>query len=182
MTGDRRRSLLRLIMLLVCTMLGVILYISDIMMEFLPNIHLVGALIVVYTVVYRWYALIPIYIYAFLNGLFAGFGPWWVGYLYIWTILWGAIMLIPRGLGKKARLFLYVAICALHGFAFGFLYLPVQAIFFSSSPTYLMIWWSTGFVTADIYQGTANLIFGILLIYPLSHILGRAHTKFTENI
>ena len=70
MTGARRRSLLRLIMLLVCTLLGVILYISDIMMEFLPNIHLVGALIVVYTVVYRWYALIPIYIYAFLNGHF----------------------------------------------------------------------------------------------------------------
>ena len=182
MAKVKNTSLSRLIMLLVCTMLGVILYISDIMMEFLPNIHMVGALIVVYTIVYRWYALIPIYVYAMLNGLFAGFGPWWVGYLYIWTILWGAIMLIPRGLSKKARLFLYVAICTLHGFAFGFLYLPVQAIFISSDPVFLKTWWSVGFVTADIYQGIGNLVFGVALIYPLSEILSKAQSRFTENI
>ncbi len=169
-------------MLLVCTMLGAIMYISDIMMEFLPNVHMVGALVVVYTIVYRWYALIPIYIYAFLNGLFAGFGPWWIGYLYIWTILWGATMLVPQNLGKKAKLVFHVAICSLHGFLFGVLYLPVQAIFISSDPAFLKMWWSVGFITADIYQGIGNLIFGILLIYPLSRILGKEHSRFTENI
>lgn len=168
-----------LISVIVCVMLGDIMYVSDVLMEFLPNVHLVAVLIVVTTVAYRSYALISIYVYVFLNGLFSGFGPWWVGYLYIWTILWGAVMLVPRGLGKTIKRVLYVALCALHGFAFGLLYLPTQAIFFSSDPTYLKAWWSIGFVTADLYHGIGNLIFGILLIYPLSELFLKLKSKIT---
>lgn len=168
-----------LIFVIVCVMLGDIMYVSDILMEFLPNVHLVAVLIVVTTVAYRSYALISIYVYVFLNGLFSGFGPWWVGYLYVWTILWAAVMLIPRGLGKTIKRVLYVALCALHGFAFGLLYLPTQAIFFSSDPTYLFGWWSIGFVTADLYHGIGNLIFGILLIYPLSELFLKLKSKIT---
>ena len=168
-----------LISVIVCVMLGDIMYVSDVLMEFLPNVHLVAVLIVVTTVAYRSYALISIYVYVFLNGLFSGFGPWWVGYLYIWTILWGAVMLVPRGLGNTIKRVLYVALCALHGFAFGLLYLPTQAIFFSSDPTYLKAWWSIGFVTADLYHGIGNLIFGILLIYPLSELFLKLKSKIT---
>ena len=174
MVASKRNALISVI---VCVMLGDLMYISDILMEFLPNIHIVAALIVIATITYRWYALISIYVYVFLNGLFAGFGPWWVGYLYIWAILWGFAMLVPRGLGKNIKRVVYVAICALHGFAFGLLYMPTQAIFFSSDPTYLWSWWSIGFVTADIYLGIGNLIFGILLIYPLSELLLKLQSK-----
>ena len=172
-----RKNLYHLISLATFVMLGVIMFISDIMMEFLPNIHIVGVLTVVYTVVYRFRALIPIYIYVFLNGLFSGFGTWWLAYLYIWTILWGATMLVPRGVSKTLRRILYIALCALHGFAFGLLYLPVQAAFISSDPTYLKAWWSIGFVTADLYHGIGNLIFGILLIIPLSELLIKLESK-----
>ena len=174
MVSAKRNALISVI---VCVMLRDLMYISDILMEFLPNIHIVAALIVITTITYRWYALISIYVYVFLNGLFAGFGPWWVGYLYIWAILWGIAMLVPRGLGKNIKRVVYVAICALHGFAFGLLYMPTQAIFFSSDPTYLWSWWSIGFVTADIYHGIGNLIFGILLIYPLSELLLKLQSK-----
>ena len=88
----------------VFSMLGVIMYISDVLMEFLPNVHIVGVLVIVYTVVYRYRALIPIYIYVILNGLFSGFGIWWLAYLYIWTVLWGLVMLVPRKLPKKAEI------------------------------------------------------------------------------
>ena len=70
-------------------MLGTIMFVSKIVMEALPNIHLLGTLTMTYTVVYRKKALIPLYVYVFLNGLYAGFSLWWVPYLYIWTILWG---------------------------------------------------------------------------------------------
>ena len=159
------------------SMFGALMFTSKVLMEFLPNIHIVGVLTIVATVAFRGYALISIYVYAFLNGLFAGFGPWWVGYLYIWTILWGLTMLVPRGLGKRIKQIIYIAICALHGFAFGFLYLPVQAVFFSSDPTYLKSWWAIGFVTADVYHGIGNLIFGILLIYPLSELCLKLRDK-----
>ena len=39
---------------------------------------MLGMLTIVYTVVYRRKALIPIYIYVFMNGLFAGFNMWWI--------------------------------------------------------------------------------------------------------
>ena len=64
------------------------MFCSKVIMEALPNIHLLGMLTMVYTLTFRWKALIPIYIYVFLNGLYAGFNVWWVPYLYIWTVLW----------------------------------------------------------------------------------------------
>ena len=67
--------------------LSALMFVSKIVMEALPNIHLLGMLTVTYTIVFRKKALIPIYVYVFLNGLFAGFNAWWVPYLYIWTVL-----------------------------------------------------------------------------------------------
>ena len=151
-------------------MLGVIMYISDILMEFLPNIHIVGVLTVVYTIVYRSRALIPIYIYVLLNGLFSGFHYWWLGYLYIWTILWGLVMLVPRKLPSMPRYVIYTVLCTLHGLSFGLLYAPVQ-MFYNSDIRYIISWWSWGFITADIWHGIGNCIFGILLILPLSRLL-----------
>ena len=172
----RNKALDHIIHLAIFAMLGVIMYISDILMEFLPNVHIVGVLVVVYTVVYRSRALLPIYIYVLMNGLFSGFGIWWLGYLYIWTVLWGLVMLVPKRLPEKARYVIYTVLCTLHGFAFGLLYLPVQTIY-SSDINYLISWWSLGFVTADIYHGIGNCIFGILLIFPLSKLLLKLENK-----
>ena len=62
-------------------MLGTLMFCSKLAMEALPNIHLLGMLTMVYTLVYRKKALIPIYIYVILNGAFSGFNLWWVPYI-----------------------------------------------------------------------------------------------------
>lgn len=167
----RNKALDHIIHLAIFAMLGVIMYISDILMEFLPNVHIVGVLVAVYTIVYRFRALIPIYIYVLLNGLFSGFHFWWLGYLYIWTILWGFVMLVPRKLSPKARCIICTVLCTLHGLSFGLLYVPVQMLTISSDIGYIISWWFKGFVTADIYNGIGNCIFGILLIFPLSNLI-----------
>ena len=59
-------------------MLGAVMYCSKLLMEFLPNIHLLGALTIAYTIAFRKKALYPIYVYVLLNGLFAGFSMWWM--------------------------------------------------------------------------------------------------------
>ena len=46
-------------------MLGAVMYASKLIMEVLPNIHLIGVFIVAITVVYRKKALYPIYIFVF---------------------------------------------------------------------------------------------------------------------
>ena len=57
-------------------MLGSLMFASKIVMEALPNIHLLGMFTMAFTVVFRAKALIPIYIYVFINGVFAGFDVW----------------------------------------------------------------------------------------------------------
>lgn len=143
---------------------------SDFVMEPLPNIHLVGVLITATTVSYRKYALLPIYVYVLIQGIFGGFGPWWAGYLYVWAILWVGVMLIPKKTPQKLKFVLYVVVCALHGFLFGILYAPAQAIMFGLDFKGTLAWIASGFYF-DLLHGTGNLILGTLLIYPIVKIL-----------
>ena len=151
-------------------MLGSVMYISKMVMEALPNIHLLGVLTIVYTLVYRKRALIPIYIYVMMNGLFAGFNMWWLPYTYIWTILWGVVMLLPRKMPKKISVPVYAAICGLHGFAFGTLYAPAHALMYGFSLEQTVAWILAG-IPFDLIHGVSNLAIGLIIV-PLSEILG----------
>ena len=161
--------------LIIFALLGAIMFISKIVMEGLPNVHLLGALTITYTLVYRWRALIPIYIYVFLNGLFAGFNAWWVPYLYIWTILWGVTMLLPRRMPKWLACVLYPLLCGIHGFAYGALYAPAQAMMFGLDLSGMLAWIAAG-IPFDIIHGISNFAIG-LLIYPLSTLLRKLESK-----
>ncbi len=156
-------------------MFGALMFSSKILMEFLPNIHLIGMFTILFTVVYRYKALIPIYIFVFLSGAFYGFNVWWVPYLYIWTVLWAVAMLIPRNISPKWMLIIYPLICSLHGFLYGILYAPAQAIMFGLDFRETIAWIISG-VPFDVIHGISNLIAG-LLIYPLSLLL-RKLTKY----
>lgn len=152
-------------------MLGTVMFVSKIAMEALPNIHLLGMLTIAYTAVFRTKALIPIYIYVFLNGLFAGFNMWWIPYLYIWTVLWGFAMLIPPKTPRTVKTIAYPLLCALHGFAFGALYAPVQALMVGFTFEQTLAWIAAGF-TFDIIHGIGNFTVGLLAL-PLSSLLAR---------
>ena len=153
-------------------MLGAMMFASKMLMEFLPNIHLLGVFTIATTVVYRQKALYPIYIYVLLNGLIAGFNVWWVPYLYIWTILWGATMLLPKSLPQKAKPFIYMGLCGLHGFLYGILYAPAQALFFGLSFDATIAWIVAGF-PFDAIHGVSNIICGVL-ICPIIAVLKKA--------
>lgn len=157
-------------------MLGTILFLSKLLMEFLPNIHLVGTLTIAYTLVYRVKALIPIYIYVFLVGVYAGFNFWWLPYVYIWTILWGAVMLLPQKMNRKVGIVVLPLIACLHGLLYGTLYAPAQALMFHFGWQQTLAWIGAGFYF-DLIHGIGNLILG-LLIYPLAKLL----TKLSKEI
>ena len=75
----------------VFSMFGSLMFATTIAMSALPNVHLLGMFITLLTVVYRVKALIPLYIFVFIYGLYYGFATWWLPYLYIWMILWAAV-------------------------------------------------------------------------------------------
>lgn len=151
-------------------MLGAVMYASKILLDVLPNIHLIGTFIVAMTVVYRKKALYPIYIFVFLTGLLGGFSMWWIPYLYIWAILWGAVMLLPKNIPSKASPIIYAIICSLHGFLYGTLYAPAQAIMFGLDFKGMVAWIVAG-LPYDAIHGVSNFICGLLLIVPIISIL-----------
>lgn len=144
-------------------MLGALMYVSKLIMEIAPNIHLLGVFTVAFTVVYRQKALYPISVYVILNGIFCGFATWWIPYLYIWTILWGAVMLLPRKMPGKVRPFVYMAVCSAHGFLFGTLYAPAQALLFGLSFDKMLAWIAAG-LPMDCIHGISNFLCGTLIM------------------
>lgn len=153
----------------VFSMLGALMFASKMLMEVAPNIHLLGVFTIAFTVVYRAKALYPIYIYVLLNGIFAGFGTWWIPYLYIWAVLWGITMLLPKKMPKPVAVVVYSLVNALHGYGFGILYAPAQALLFGLNFKGMVAWIIAGF-PFDIIHGTSNLICGLLIV-PIVLIL-----------
>lgn len=150
-------------------MLGTLMFCSKILMEALPNIHLLGMLTMLYTIVFRGKALIPISLYVLMNGLYGGFSMWWVPYLYIWTILWAITMLLPRRMPKAVACVVYPVVCCLHGLSFGTLYAPAQALMFGLNFEQMLAWIGAG-IPFDVMHGAGNFVAGLLIV-PLSEIL-----------
>ena len=158
----------------VFAMLGALMYASKMIMEVAPNVHLLGVFTIAFTVVYRKKALYPIYTYVLLNGIFCGFATWWIPYLYLWTVLWGATMLLPKRIPEKLRPLVYMLLCAAHGFLFGTLYAPAQALLYGLSFQKMVAWIISG-LPWDFVHGVSNFFCGILIV-PVIKIL-----SFLEN-
>lgn len=156
-------------------MLAAVMFNSKIIMELIPNVHLLGTFTMTYTIVFRKKALIPIYVYVMLNGLYAGFALWWRPYLYIWTVLWAITMILPRQMPKKAKRIVYPIVCCLHGLAFGTLYAPAQALMFGMSFKAMVAWIIAG-LPWDLIHGIGNLFAGMLIL-PLSDLLEKLVKK-----
>ena len=153
----------------VFSMLGAIMYASKVIMEVAPNVHLLGAFIVAFTVVYRKKALYPIYVFVLLTGLFNGFNAWWLPYLYIWAVLWAVVMLLPRKLPKMWQPIIYMSVSAMHGFLYGVLYAPVQALVYGLNLEGTLAWIATG-LPWDMIHGVSNFFCGILIV-PIISVL-----------
>ena len=148
-------------------MLGAVMYASKVIMEAFPNIHLLGMFTMAFTLVYRKKALYPIYIYVLILGLFSGFAAWWVPHLYLWTVLWGMTMLLPRRMPAKVKPLVYMAVCAAHGFLYGTLYAPAQALMFGLNLETTIAWIIAG-LPWDCIHGVSNFCAGALILPVVS--------------
>ena len=147
--------------------LGAIMYTSKLLTEVLPNVHLLGVFTVAFTVMYGKKALYPIYVFVILTGIFCGFAAWWVPYLYIWTILWAAVMPLPKNMNPKVKPFVYMAVCSAHGFLYGTLYAPAQALLYGLSFKGMIAWIIAG-LPWDCIHGVSNFVCGILIVPIIS--------------
>ena len=158
-------------------LLGAMMFASKLIMEVFPNVHLLALFIVTQTVVFRQKALYPIYVFVFITGLYGGFAPWWVPYLYVWTLLWGAVMLLPRKMPQWLTPFVYATVAALHGFLFGVLYAPAQAFLYHWNLEKMIAWVVAG-LPFDLLHGVSNLVVCGLLVLPFVRLLDRLKKQY----
>ena len=151
--------------------LGALMFASKLVMEAFPNIHLLGMFVISFTLVYRARALFPIYVFVFLQGIFSGFAAWWVPHLYIWLPLWGGAMLLPKRMPKAVAPVVYMMLSALHGFLYGVMYAPAQALLFGFSFDLTVRWIIAG-LPFDVIHGVSNFISGALIV-PVTAVLCR---------
>ena len=158
-------------------MLGAMMFASKIALEWAPNIHMLGMFTMVCAIVYRVKGLIPIYVYAAILFVFYGAAPWCIIHLYVWAILWGITMLIPRRLPTAVRAVIYPIVCALHGLSYGALCSLSQVpIYFDSFSIEKMIAYTASGFSFDVIHAIGNIGFG-LLVLPLSQLLTKLEKK-----
>ena len=153
-------------------MLGTIQFLSKQVLEVLPNVELVSTLTMVYALVYRRRGLIPVCVFIFLEGVLAGFSLWWIPYLYLWPILWGVTLLLPRNLPVWAQVPVYAGVCGLFGLAYGTLYAPFQLVAFLGCDWNKMLAWIAVGFPWDVTHAIGNLALGTLIV-PLTALLNR---------
>lgn len=158
--------------LVIFSMLGTLMFASKQILEVLPNIHMLGMLTMVYTLVYRRLALIPIYLFIFLEGIYAGFGLWWIPYLYLWAVLWAVTMLLPKRMPPAVQVPVYMIVCALHGLCYGTLYAPFQCYAFLGGDWSKIPAWIAAGLPWDVTHALGNLAMGTLIV-PLTALLRR---------
>jgi energy-coupling factor transport system substrate-specific component len=164
--------------LVIFAMLGTLLYLSKWVLEGVPNVEMISTLTMVYTLVYRRQALIPIFLFILLEGIYpAAFGLWWYPYLYLWPLLWGITMLLPKRMPVKVQVPVYCLVCGLFGLAYGALYAPYQSlVFLGGDLKKTLAWIAAGFFPWDLIHAAGNLALGVLIV-PLTTLLRRLEAR-----
>ncbi|MBQ6614406.1 MAG: hypothetical protein IIX18_03705 [Clostridia bacterium] len=149
----------------VFAMLGALMFAGKKIMEFLPNVHPLTLLTVVYTVVYRRRAIYPIIVYLVLETFISGSFMWTVPYYYIFPLCHFAALLVPADFSDVKKQVCYTFICTFFGIAFGSLYAPWQAFMWGLDFTKTLRWIAVG-LPYDVIHAAGNfaLSFAILPI------------------
>ncbi len=165
-TGNAYRG--RLFSLVRYALLAALLVAAKEALAVLPNIEIVTLLITVYTVVYRRRALVPIYLFVAIETVLYPFFSTVVMYLYIWAVLWGLVMLLPRRILPAP---VYMLIGGLYGLAFGTLCAPAQALMFFLDFKGMLAWIVAG-LPFDVTHALSGFV-TCLLVPPLARLFLR---------
>lgn len=140
--------------------MGALMFASQVVMASLPNIHIVALLIILTTFMFGWKALYSVGIFVLLEGLMYGFGPWWLGYIYIWPLL-VVVTVIFRA--NTDPLF-WAVVSGLHGLFFGALCAIPQIFILGFNGA--IAWWISG-IPFDLLHCAGNFVIALVLIKPL---------------
>ncbi len=174
MIEKRRKKRIHVRELVVFAMLGAMMLALKVAMQGLPNIHPVGVLTMVYTLVYRKKAICPLAVYIFLDGLLTGFSIYWVPYIYAFPLLWAVTLVLPRRMPAPIARIVYPLVCGLHGLIFGILNLPAWMVTGMVTWETVLPWYILG-LPYDCIHAVSNFCFGFFIL-PLRDLLQKLNT------
>lgn len=152
--------------MVLCGFLAAILFVLQVVFGFLPNVEPVTILIIIFTLVLERKTLVIIYTFALLEGIFYGFGIWWIMYLYVWTILY----FIVRLMRKNESVVIWAIVGGGFGLAFGALCAIPYAV--AGGIGAGISWWTAG-ILFDIFHGVGNFFIILILFKPVYNIVSR---------
>ena len=156
-------------------LLTALLFVQQVALSVLPNVHLCAVLILWYTVSFP--RLLPLILPGFLllEGIFYGFGLWWLSYLYIWPLLALAALLLRK---KERPASMWAALAGAFGLSFGFL--CAIPYFFIGGPAGGVSYWISG-IPFDLVHCASNTLLTLVLWKPLRTLAGKLERGLRES-
>lgn len=153
--------------------LGLILYISQVVFSFIPNVEFVSLLILMYAIALPKLSLSAIFVFILLEGLQWGFGLWWWSYLYVWPILYMMVKFLKKYI-KQDDVLSWSIVLGFYGLIFGSLF---SIVYIPVSLSYAITYWISGLIF-DVIHCISNFVLCLLLFKPILNILLRIKETF----
>ena len=154
-------------------MLGALTFALQVVMAPLPNIEPVSLLVMLFAAVFGWKSLYCVYTFVAMEVLFYGIGLWNINYLYIWTILAVAAILLR----KMEPVSGWALLSGVFGLCFGLLCGIVDV--FIGGFGYAAAKWVSG-IPFDLLHCGGNFAIALILWKPLHTLLGKLRGKMKQ--
>lgn len=144
-------------------------------LAFLPNIELVSVLLIVYTSTIGKKVFYPLYAFILLEGIFYGFGLWWINYLYVWAVLIILVLLFK----KQESPVVWMIIAGLFGLLFGAL--TALPYFFIGGVHMTWVYFLNG-IPFDLLHCAGNCVTTLILYKPLVRFMKYCMGRFSLHV
>lgn len=152
--------------LTVLALMGALMFVSQVVMSFIPNVHLVALFVILTCLVFGWEAFYSIILFILLEGITYGFGIWWFSYLYVWPVL----VILVNLLRKNDSVIFWAVVAAVHGLFFGAL--CAIPYFFMGGVGMAFSYWISG-IPFDVAHCISNFLITLILLKPLKNVVSR---------
>ena len=151
-------------------MLGALMFALQVVMAPLPNIEPVSLLVMLFAVTFGWKSLYCIYTFVVMEILFHGIGLWNINYLYIWTVL-AVAAIVLRMMEPTLG---WAILSGVFGLCFGALCGIVDV--FIGGFGYAAAKWVSG-IPFDLLHCGGNIAITLVLWKPLRNLLIKLTAK-----
>ena len=150
--------------------LGALTFALQVAMAPLPNIEPVSLLVMIFAVVFGWKSLYPVYVFVVMEILFYGISTWNIYYLYVWTVLALAAILMRKTESPLA----WALLSGVFGLFFGALCGIVDI--FIGGFAYAAAKWVSG-IPFDLLHCGGNFGIALIMFRPLRNLLEKLYSR-----